>query len=58
MFANIYHSFGDDIFHVNALFRYAFDYNLNDTWYVTVIHAQNYLIVTKNKTFSYLTNRC
>lgn len=47
MFANIYHSFCDDIFHVNALFRYALDYNLNDTWYVTMIHAQNYLIVTK-----------
>lgn len=45
MFANINHTFGDHVLQIDALFGYALDNDLNDSRYVTMVHAQNYLIV-------------
>jgi hypothetical protein len=45
MLANVDHTLGGDVLHVNALLAHALNNNLNDARYVAVVHAQNYLVV-------------
>ena len=45
MLADIHHSFGHNVIHVNTVFGYTLDYDLDDSGYIRVVNAQYDFII-------------